>query len=80
MEKEIAEYVSHVLVRSASETSRLMPILKRHLDEDEYVQYRDALVKISKTIATDLLFKIYAEHPEIDEKFDRIIEEYGRLP
>lgn len=80
MDKQLAEYVAHISIRSASEMSRLIPILKVHLSEEEYEPLRKAITNISKNIAENILFKIYDEYPDLDNKLDGIIEKYGRLP
>ncbi len=80
MDKKLAEYVAGVAFKSSSSLSRLIPVLKENLDENEYEEFRKAITKSVSIVGTEILFKIFNDYPEIDKCFKETIERYGRLP
>lgn len=80
MDKELAEFVARIAFKNSSELSKLIPFLKDRLDQDEYEEYAKAIAKITGLVGTEILLKIFEEHPDIDERFKGTIQKYGRLP
>lgn len=80
MNKELAEFVARVAFKNASELSKLIPILKNSSDQEQVGDLANAITKIAELISTDILFKIYDEHPVIHANFKKAIEIYGKLP
>lgn len=80
MNKDLADFVARVAFKNASELSKLIPLLMDNLDEVEAKKFTTALTKIAELISTDVLFKIYDEHPDIHADFKKTMEMYGKLP
>lgn len=80
MNKDLADFVARVAFKNASELSKLIPLLMDNLDEVEAKKFTTAITKIAELISTDVLFKIYDEHPDIHADFKKTMEMYGKLP
>lgn len=81
MKKEAAEYVARVTVKAASEFTNLIPLIKEFADSDEeYQQYRKALTVIARIAAEDIFHPVLEQNPDLQEKLDKTIAEFGRLP
>jgi len=80
MNRELSEFVARVAFKNASELSKLIPILKNSPDHEQAAELANAVTKIAELISTDILFKIYDEHPEIHTTLKKTIESYGKLP
>lgn len=80
MNKDLADFVARIAFKNASELSKLIPLLMDNLDEAEAKKFTTALTKIAELISTDVLFKIYDEHPDIHADFKKTMEMYGKLP
>ena len=50
MDKELATYISKVAFRSASELNDLIPLLKKHCNEEEYKLFARAIAETSAKI------------------------------
>ena len=80
MNKEIAEYVASIAFKNAAKFTRLIPLLKHHLSEEEYEPYRKSITRVGTIIADEVLLKIFAEHPDIDAKRKATLDTFGKLP
>lgn len=80
MNIDLADFVARIAFKNASELSKLIPVLRQNLEEDDAKKYIEAITKIAELISTDVLFKIYDEHPVIHADFKKTMEMYGRLP
>lgn len=80
MDNELAEFIARVAFKNSSELSKLIPLLKDHLEQDEYEQYAKTISKITGLVSTEIILKIFDEHPDIDAKFKETIQKYGKLP
>lgn len=80
MNKDLADFVARIAFKNASELSKLIPLLADNLDEDEAKKFTTTITKVAELISTDILFKIYDEHPDIHAGFKKTMENYGKLP
>lgn len=80
MDKELAEFVARIAFKNSSELSRLIPVMKDNLGQDEYEKYAKSIAKITGLVGTEILLNIFDEHPDIDTKFKNIVRKYGKLP
>lgn len=80
MNRDLAEFVARIAFKNSSELSRLVPILKKELDEKEFEIYANVIKKISQKIGSEILLKIFREYPDIEKSFEKAIKNYGTLP
>lgn len=79
MDRELAELIAKSSFKSSAELGKLVPVLKEHLDADEYQEWAVLLATTIATINSDLLQKIFQQYPEIETQFDQHIEKFGYL-
>jgi hypothetical protein len=80
MDKEFADFFARAIFKSTSEFSKLIPILKENLGQQEYEKYSRPIMKLTQELTQEILFEIFDEHPDIDAKIKLILEKYGKLP
>ncbi|MDM3870360.1 hypothetical protein QSV34_03220 [Porticoccus sp. W117] len=80
MKKDLAEFVANIAFKNSSELSKLLPLLKEQLDQDEYGYYVQAFSEALNIISIKILLKLFEEHPEIDRNIKETIQKFGKLP
>jgi hypothetical protein len=78
MDKELARHVARVAFKSSTEINDLIPFLKAFSSEEEYMSYVKYIASASASISTDLLQRVFLEHPDLEAEFEEKISKYGR--
>ena len=64
MDKDLARHLVRSMIKSSSEMTSLIPVLKEFCDEEEYKYYGEILAKIAATVNLEVLNKIFTVYPE----------------
>jgi hypothetical protein len=76
MDKDLASHVVRVAFRSATQLSELLPLLENHCTESEYDTYEKAIADIVGRIGIDLVHRVYAAFPGLEQEFKNRLEKY----
>ena len=78
MDRETAKVVAVAAFRSSAEINNLIPMLKSVCTEPEYSEWRDSIAMASLQISTNILMKVFAEHPDLEAEIGAHYERFGR--
>lgn len=79
MERALARHVVTRAFRAGEEITALVPLLKAACGEAEYRPLALAIARAAAGIKTEIIDRIYAEHPEIEAEIAREITRYERV-
>jgi hypothetical protein len=79
MDRELARHVIAVGFHSLSLLESIIPILKKHCDENEYNEYAKSIATVSAEMAATVFNKVYHEHPELETEVEQKIQKYGQF-
>ena len=77
MEKALAKYVAAVAIRSSTQLTSLVPLLKGQCDPEEYKTYAIALASAAGHLNTELVNLVFSKYPEIKNEVEDEIKKYG---
>ncbi len=78
MDIELARHFVRSLLKSSSEMTSLIPVLKENCDDEQYDYYGKTLAKISASITFDILNDIFSRFPELKTEVDEQVGKFGR--
>ncbi|MBV8186008.1 MAG: hypothetical protein JOY64_22990 [Alphaproteobacteria bacterium] len=79
MDRKLAKHVAREAFRSGRNLEELLPLLREHCDDGEHDEYRRAIAMAIFAIQNELLKKVFAEHPTLEDEIEGDIRTYGRL-
>jgi hypothetical protein len=79
MDRELAEHVVTVGFHSLSLLESLIPILKKHCEEQEFNEYLKSIGLVSAEMNIAIFNKVFQEHPDLEQEVERKIERYGQF-
>jgi hypothetical protein len=65
-------------MKSSTELTSLIPVLKENCSEDEYRYYGKILAKISASISLNIINDVFSKFPELKEEVDEQITKFSR--
>jgi hypothetical protein len=74
----LARHIARAAFRASREIGDLMPFLKQHLPEHEYLHYAHAIATAVAAIQLELLNKLAADHPGVQAEIEASIAKYDR--
>ena len=77
MERKLARYIAATTVRSSSNISAMIPLIRAHSSSHEYEHYSKAIASIVAEASLQILNKIFEEHPDLKVELDQEIQSYG---
>jgi hypothetical protein len=79
MDRRLAKHIARAAFRSGGKLQELLPLLKEHCDDLEYDEYRRAIAMAIFGIQSELLKKVFCDHPTLEEEIESDIRTYGRI-
>lgn len=79
MKNELARHAARAAFRSSRELGDLLHLLKGELDETEYQGYAKAIATAIASIQLELVNKLTADHPGLQDEIDASIAKYDRM-
>jgi len=79
LDKDLARHLLMVAFRSSGSLTDLLPLLKRHCRSDEYDRFKMAIARSAAEINTEILRRIFDEHPDLEAEMDDQIKKYGKF-
>jgi hypothetical protein len=78
MDIDLARHVARTALRSARELGDMLPLLKQHLDAEEYKSYAEAISSAVDAIDVEILDKVMSDHQKLAQEIEVAIAAYGR--
>ena len=78
MDINVARYVIRASFRSGQELETLFNLLQSHCDPNEYKTYTTAIATVVASIQLEIVNRIVASHPDLEDEMEKIISKYGR--
>ena len=79
MDRDLAKHVLAVSFHSISYLQSLIPILKQHCSQNEYSEYLKAIANASAELSTEILNKVFREHPDLEAEVEQKIKRFGQF-
>jgi len=79
MDKDLAKDLATRGFMAMSQLTQALPVLKQNCGEAEYKTYLKAIGAVSASISTEIVHRVFAEHPEIEKEFEAKVTKNGRL-
>lgn len=79
MNRDLAKDLALSAFRAMRELSDWLPTLKEHCDDSEYQGYLKAIGTASASISTEIIHKVFAAYPDIEQELEAKVARYGRL-
>lgn len=79
MERDLARHVVAVGFHSLSLLESLIPILKKHCDQNEYSEYLKGIGAVSAEMSSEILNKVFQQYPELEREVESKIKQYGQF-
>ena len=79
MNIDLARHVVRAAYRSSRELSNLFPLLKEHLDTNEYQRYAKAIAAAIAATQLEVVNAATADHPALEAEIEAQISKYDRL-
>ncbi|HTV38621.1 MAG TPA: hypothetical protein VMF12_19485 [Xanthobacteraceae bacterium] len=57
----------------------MLLLLKKHCRAAQYEEYGKAIARAIHGVQRELISRVIAEHPELDEEMDAKVAKYGRV-
>jgi len=78
MKPDLARLIALESFRSSTMLGNLIPLIKLHLADEEYVSMSAALARCSAQIDLEVLEPLFSQHPDLKRELDERISTYGR--
>ena len=79
MDTELTRHLIRVSYRANCESSDLLPILKEHCSAEEYKGHARAIAGAIHGVNTALIDRALAAHPELKDRIEVELAEFGRI-
>ncbi|HEV8015212.1 MAG TPA: hypothetical protein VGP48_06745 [Stellaceae bacterium] len=80
MDKDLAKDLVRRAFKAMSILGDSLPMLKAHCDETEYRAYLKAIGNTGAAISTEIIHRVFAEHPDIEKEFEARFRSVDRPP
>lgn len=78
MDKDLAQHVAMTAWQSFGRLESLIPVLKKHCDQDEFKTYLKAIAAAGSAIHQEILQRVISAHPELEKDLDEKIAKYQK--
>ena len=78
MNIDLARHVVRAAFRSSRELSSLLPLLKEHLDANEYQRYARAIASAIAATQLEVVNAVTADHPALETEIEAQMSKYDR--
>jgi hypothetical protein len=79
MEKELAHHVVVTAIRACSQLGELIPLLRKHCAAREARLYVRAIAGVVGTLGLEIHTRVFAAHPDLEQRVAREMKKYGRV-
>jgi hypothetical protein len=79
MDRDLARYVVVEALRSSSDLTNLLPLLKNHCSKSEYDELKLAISTAAAEVHQLVVRKVFSCYPDIEKEIERNIEKYGKF-
>ncbi len=79
MNRDLAKQVATAAVRTSTQLSSLLPLLKAQCDAAEYARLLRSVASVCGHITREILHPIFAEHPDLEKDFEDSVNKYGKV-
>jgi hypothetical protein len=75
---EVARHVVRAVFRSSRELQELLELLKGHCSEEEYTEFALAIAASIASAHLEVMNRVLAVHPNLEQEIDAAIKKYHR--
>lgn len=79
MNPDLAKHVATTAVRTSTQLTSLLPLLKTQCDSAEYARLLRSVASVCGHISREILHPIFAEHPDLEKDLEESINKYGQV-
>jgi hypothetical protein len=79
MNRDLAKHVATAAVRTSTQLSSLLPLLKTQCDSAEYARLLRSVASVCGHITREILHPIFAEHPDLEKELEASVDTYGKV-
>jgi len=79
MNRDLAKQVATAAVRTSTQLSSLLPLLKAQCDSAEYARLLRSIASVCGHITREILDPVFVEHPDLEQDFEDSINKYGKV-
>ena len=79
MDRDLAKHLAITTVRTSTQLSSLLPLLKAQCDSAEYARLLRSIASVCGHISREILHPILAEHPDLEKELEESVNKYGKV-
>ncbi len=79
MNRDLARHVATAALRTSTQLTSLLPLLKAQCDPAEYARLLRGVASVCGHISGEILTPVFAEHPDLEKDLEASVDKYGKV-